>query len=76
MWKNILQSLSLNYVYSCWDGENKQRRFRSHTSMFSICLSTPGRSYDLSNNFILILSKCLKSSRVLTCRKERMYILG
>lgn len=41
------------------DEENKQRGIGRHTSMFSICLLTPGRSNGLSNNFILIPSKCL-----------------
>lgn len=39
--------------------ENQHRGIRRHTSMFSICILTPGRSTDSSNNFNLIPSKYL-----------------
>lgn len=56
------------------DEENKQRGIGKHTSMFSICLLTPGRSNGLSNNFIQIHSKCLLNLTELFAKKKNSHL--
>lgn len=74
--KIILQNFPLIISTADRDEENKQRGIGRHTSMFSICLLTPGRSNGLSNNFILIPSKCLLNLTEFLVEKKKNSYLG